>query len=73
MIKNAEELRERPVEIDLSGPDGNAFALLGMAKKWGKQLGLDWKEIQSQMMSGEYDNLLDVMEEEFGDYVIFYR
>jgi hypothetical protein len=73
MIKDATELLQRRPEVDLTGPDGNAFALMGMAKGWAKQMGLDWKEIHAQMMEGDYENLLKVLEKEFGDYVVFYR
>lgn len=62
-----------PVEIDLNGPQGNAFALIGMASGWAKQLGLDAKEIQTDMMSGDYEHLLSVIEKYFGDYVVMYR
>jgi len=62
----------KPV-IDLQGPEGNAFVLIGMAAKWSKQLGLDPKEVQADMMSGDYEHLLSVMEKHFGDYIIMYR
>ena len=62
-----------PIEIDLNGPQGNAFALIGMASGWAKQLGLDAKEIQTDMMSGDYEHLLSVIEKYFGDYVVMYR
>ena len=55
--------------IDLSGPEGNAFAVLGTAKNLAKQLDKDWKQIQDEMTSGDYDNLLDVFEREFGSVV----
>ena len=32
------ESLNRKIEIDLTGPDGNAFALMGYAKKFAKQL-----------------------------------
>lgn len=35
MIKSKEELVQRPREIDLSGPEGNVFYLIGVAMKWG--------------------------------------
>ena len=59
--------------IDLTGPDGNAFALMGYAKRFAKQLGLDSEEIISNMMSGDYENLLEVFEENFGEFVILER
>tara|TARA_R110000751_G_scaffold255344_1_gene354863 strand:- start:1423 stop:1668 length:246 start_codon:yes stop_codon:yes gene_type:complete len=73
MIKNKNEKPKGPIEIDLTGPEGNAFALMGYAKKFSKQLGLDSEEIISNMMSGDYENLLDVMEENFGDFIVMYR
>jgi len=73
MIKDIDEKRHGKPEVDLTGPDGNAFALMGMAKGWAKQLGKEWKPIQTEMTSGDYENLLSVLEREFGDYVIFYR
>ena len=66
------KIPQRPV-IDLTGPDGNAFVLLGMAKGWAKQLGKDWNSIQSEAMSGDYENLLLVLDREFGAFVDFAR
>ena len=62
-----------PIEVDLTGPDGNAFVLMGLAKRWARDLGLDGDLIQAEMMMGDYENLLDVIEHYFGDYVIMYR
>jgi len=73
MIKDKKELESRGIEIDLTGPEGNAFILLGYVKKWCKQLNRDFKPIQTEMMSGDYDNLVDVIEREFGDVITFYR
>ena len=61
------------IEIDLTGPDGNAFALMGYAKNFSRQLGLDFKEIQTEMTSGDYENLLEVFEKHFGSFVTLYR
>ena len=46
MIKH--ELENKP-EIDLRGPEGNAFVLLGCAKTYAKQLNLDYKKIQEEV------------------------
>jgi len=62
-----------PIVIDLTGPDGNAFALMGYARQFAKQLGLDDKEIINNMTSGDYENLLQVFDENFGDFVILER
>jgi hypothetical protein len=61
------------IEVDLTGPDGNAFVLMGYAKRWARDLGLDGELIQKEMMMGDYENLLDVIEHYFGDYIIMYR
>lgn len=73
MIVKKESKPEKRPEIDLTGPDGNAFVLMGMAKRWAKDLGLDGDMIVKEMMLGDYENLLDVIEHYFGDYVILYR
>lgn len=62
-----------PVEIDLTGPAGNAFSLIATAGSLAKQLALDKKQIQSEMMAGDYENLLKVFDKYFGEYVTLYR
>ena len=61
------------IEIDLTGPDGNAFVLIGTAGNLAKQLGMDASEIQKQMMSGDYENLIKVFDDKFGSVVTMYR
>ena len=61
------------IEIDLTGPQGNAFYLFGTAKNLAKQLDLDGNEIMKEMMSGDYENLLQVFDENFGSIVTLYR
>jgi hypothetical protein len=63
----------RKVEIDLTGPQGNAFYLIGFARKNAKQLGLDPQVITDEMTSGDYENLVSVFDNYFGKYVILYR
>ena len=63
----------RGIEIDLTGPQGNAFFLLGTAKNLAKQLGLDGNEITKEMMSGDYEHLLEVFDKNFGMFVTLYR
>lgn len=70
MIKNK---NQKEVSIDLSGPEGNAFSLLGIASKYAKQLGLDGDKIREEMMSGDYENLVEIFDKYFGEYVILYR
>lgn len=59
--------------IDLTGQEGNAFALMGYARRFAKELGKDDKKIIDEMMSGDYENLLTVFDREFGEYVILER
>jgi hypothetical protein len=73
MIKSIEEKPKKGIEIDLTGPDGNAWVLLGLARSWSKQIGLDSKAVEREMMSGDYENLLQVMDKYFGSFVTFYR
>ncbi len=65
--------KEKKLEIDLTGPDGNAFVLMGIAKNLAKQLGLDGEMIAKEMMLGDYEDLLQTMEDYFGDIIIMYR
>ena len=46
---------------------------MGYAKNFSRQLGLDFKEIQTEMTSGDYENLLEVFEKHFGSFVTLYR
>ena len=59
--------------IDLTGPEGNAFFLMGQASRYARQLGLDGDQIVSEMKSGNYENLVQVFDRYFGDYVILER
>ncbi len=69
------ECLQRGVEIDLTGPDGNAFSLLGYASRWsfaGMQAsGRSKAEILDDMQSKDYDHLVEVMDNEFGHFVTF--
>jgi hypothetical protein len=59
--------------IDLTGPEGNAYVLMGYASRLGKQLGLDVDQIITEMKSGDYENLVEVFDSYFGDFVILER
>lgn len=71
MIKSKNE--KGGIEVDLTGPEGNAFVLIGYARKWSKQLGLNPDEVEMEMTSGDYENLVGVLEKYFGKVVTFYR
>ncbi len=61
------------IEIDITGPNGNAFYLIGAANNLAKQLGLNGKAIQAEMMKGDYENLVKVFDKHFGHFVTLYR
>ena len=65
--------KTRGIEIDLTGPQGNAFFLLGTASNLAKQLELDGSKIMEEMKSGNYENLLQVFDRHFGSFVTLYR
>ena len=46
--------------INLDGPDGNAFNLIGVLTGSFKKSGLDPKPVVDEMMSGDYHHLLKV-------------
>lgn len=74
MIRSKQE-KTGPIIIDLTGPDGNAFVLMGMARRFATQLG--WADKGSalieDMMSGDYEHLLEVFDNAFGEFVILER
>ena len=74
MIRKKQPQKE--IIIDLTGPDGNAFALMGYARRFAKQLGYS-KEDQDQLLelmkSGDYENLIEVFDDHFGSFVILER
>jgi hypothetical protein len=72
-IKAKEKLYTRKIAIDLTGPQGNAFVLLAYAKQFARQLGKDASSIITKMKSGDYENLVEVFDDEFGDYVDIYK
>jgi hypothetical protein len=65
--------RKSKIEIDLQGPEGNAFMLLAIAKDLAYQLDMDWSMIHNEMISSDYEWLLQVMDYHFGDFIIMYR
>ena len=61
------------IEVDLTGPEGNAFFLMGLANRLSKQMGIESEPIINDMMSGDYEHLIDVFDKHFGKVVILYR
>jgi hypothetical protein len=69
------------IELDLTGPEGNAFVLLGWAQKTGRMIkedlmilhGVTPQEVLDEMTSGDYENLVETFDKYFGNYFILYR
>jgi len=72
-IKSIDAIPRDKRQIDLTGPEGNVFYLLGAAKDYAKQLGLDFDQIQKEMMSGDYENAVQTLDKYFGEFVDLYR
>ena len=75
MIRD-KQVQTGPIVIDLTGPDGNAFSLMGSAMRLGKQLELTKEQINliiTDMQSGDYENLIQVFDKHFGAFVILER
>lgn len=64
---------DRPVVIDLTGPQGNAFYLLGFASENAKKFNLDASVVMEEMKNGNYEHLVSTFDKYFGEYVILER
>jgi len=65
---------EQRKQIDLTGPEGNSFVLMGYAKSYARQLGLDGDAIVHEMMEpGNYEELILVFDRHFGAFVELVR
>ena len=77
MIRSrSEKPAQEKIEIDLTGPQGNAYYLMGVAKRLGEQLGYSEKRIraiQYVMLLTNYEGLIHTFDQEFGDHVILWR
>jgi len=70
-----EKTTPKEIIIDLTGPAGNAFVLMGHARSFAKQLGyskVDTDALIRDMMAGDYENLLQVFDKHF-PFVILER
>jgi len=70
--------KQEPTElvIDLTDPKGNAFYLLAQADTFAKQLKYTQEErdqLQTEMMSGDYENLVQTFDKHFGSFVVLER
>ena len=74
MIRDRREMKPQ-IEIDLSGPEGNAFVLLGYASRLGNQMyGPEKTEaILEEMKLSTYELLILTFDKYFGSIVTLYR
>ena len=75
-IRCKSEKPQQKMEIDLTGPEGNAFVLMGYATKWGRQLGYSEHRIKcivDEMKLTNYEGLLHTFDREFGEFVTLWR
>jgi hypothetical protein len=71
MIKK--KIKKTQIEMDLTGPDGNAYVLIGTAMNLARQFDYDDEMIKEEMMSGNYENVVQTFDKYFGEHVILYR
>jgi len=74
--KKNKPLGPTPIEIDLTGPKGNAFYLLNVASSLSKKLGYDkdhTDRIIMEMQLSDYEGLLHTFDREFGTLVTLWR
>ena len=75
-IKSKSEMLDKGIEIDLTGPEGNAYVLLAYADRFAKQLGYDELKIErilDEMRLTDYEGLLYTFDREFGSFVTLWR
>lgn len=73
MVVKFKDREPQELVLDLTGPQGNAYVLMGCAEKLAKQLERDPAPILAKMKEGDYENLVSVFDSEFGDYVTLLR
>jgi hypothetical protein len=61
------------IVINLRGPEGNAFSLLSVAKDLTHINNFDWDNIYNEMTKSDYENLIQVMNNYFGDQIILQK
>ena len=62
----------RKTVIDLNGPEGNAFCLLGTAMSLCKQIGISsqrTEEIVNELKSSDYEHLITTFDKYFGKLI----
>lgn len=71
MLKLIPQDQNKP-RLDLDGPSGNVFSIIGNAQSYGRQLGFSNEKVHGitqDMMSSDYTHALKIFIEHFGEYV----
>ena len=68
MIK--QKIAPRKPTIDLDGPDGNVFQILGMARSICDTLGWDYDKFDAEVkfFAESYEDVIGLFDSWFGDY-----
>ncbi len=69
----AKKQKKPYIEVDLTGPQGNAFYLLGLASDLCNKFELDKAQVHKEMTLGDYENLVSTFDRYFGTMVVLYR
>jgi len=78
-IIDGRERAGRRIELDLRGPEGNVFCVLGTCQRIARQLDVEWDPIFTEAMNEPppgkdgYEQVLEVMQKYFGKYIDFIR
>ena len=75
-IRSRAEMPMKKLEIDLQGPEGNAYVLMSYAQRGGRQLGYSEHRIRciiDEMKLTTYEGLLHTFDREFGQFVTLWR
>jgi hypothetical protein len=66
------KLKKTKPQMDLSGPEGNVFVLIGTGLGLGKELGWNEEELDTfkdEMMSSDYTHAVETFDLNFGRYI----
>jgi hypothetical protein len=72
MIKEKDKTTNEVI-IDLTGPDGNVFNLIGYGRKLCRPFDVNQDEFLKEMMSGDYEHAVQTFDKYFGDFVTLLR
>jgi len=63
--------RNRKLTLNLDGPDGNAYVLLGTCKDIARQLRIPFDPIHTEATSKDYTHLVKTLNKYFGEFIDF--